>query len=233
MVEDIAGFFNVKCLGIDVLAADISKPWTDGNFGIIEINAGPGVFMHLAPAYGGSIDVPGLFIKSHFHKNEYSRVPIIAGNNISQNFAKILNDKLHEIKPDIYFSSLTDEGIHFNGEYFFKNEKHDENVKIILRNPKTEIALFTHNFDDIFDYGILHEGADIIILNNPHYAEEKTLKEQLLPGGILIEVRDDEIIVSGEEPEHLSIPVENAEDKDAKLLEVIEPYLEELIVKYD
>ncbi|MCD4791003.1 MAG: acetate--CoA ligase family protein, partial [Bacteroidales bacterium] len=233
MVEDIAGFFNVKCLGIDVLAADISKPWTDGNFGIIEINAGPGVFMHLAPAYGGSIDVPGLFIKSHFHKNEYSRVPIIAGNNISQNFAKMLNDKLHEIKPDIYFSSLTDEGIHFNGEYFFKNENHDENVKIILRNPKTEIALFTHNFDDIFDYGILHEGADIIILNNPHYAEEKTLKEQLLPGGILIEVRDDEIIVSGEEPEHLSIPVENAEDKDAKLLEVIEPYLEKLIVKYD
>ena len=43
MVEDIASYFNVKCMGIDVLAEDISKPWTEGNFGIIEINAGPGV----------------------------------------------------------------------------------------------------------------------------------------------------------------------------------------------
>ena len=52
MVESIAKFFKVKCLGIDVLAKDIAKPWTEGNFGIIEINAGPGVFMHLAPAIG-------------------------------------------------------------------------------------------------------------------------------------------------------------------------------------
>ena len=47
LVESIAAFFKLKCLGIDVLTEDISKPWTEENFGIIEINAGPG-----AKAYG-------------------------------------------------------------------------------------------------------------------------------------------------------------------------------------
>ncbi|MCD4665837.1 MAG: hypothetical protein K8R68_11260, partial [Bacteroidales bacterium] len=233
MVEDIAGFFDVKCLGIDVLSADISKPWRDGNFGIIEINAGPGVFIHRAPAYGGSIDVPGLFIRSHFLKDENARIPIIAGNKLSQNFANLLNNKLHEINNNIYFSSLTEEGIHFNGNYFFKNEKHNENVKIILRNPKTEFALFTHNFDNIFDYGILHEEADVVILDNPHYAEEKTLLEQLLPDGILVEINDNSIEISGENIENKSISFEGDQDKDAKMLEIIEPLLGELMVKYD
>ncbi|MCP4215919.1 MAG: cyanophycin synthetase, partial [bacterium] len=64
MVEDIAKYFCLTCLGIDVLAKDIAKPWDEGDFGIIEINAGPGVFMHLAPAIGGSIDVPGKIIEA-------------------------------------------------------------------------------------------------------------------------------------------------------------------------
>ena len=236
MVEDIAGFLDVKCLGIDVLAADISKPWTDGDFGIIEINAGPGVFMHLAPAYGGSIDVPGLIMKSHFYKPEYARIPIIAGNYISQDFANILNSKLHDIKPDIYFSSLTDKGIFFNGEYFFKNKMHNENVKIIMRNPKTDFALFTHNVDDIFDYGLLHIGADIVILDNPGYPEEKVLKEQLLPNGLLIEISNNEIKVSenGEiKGTHTLENPENIEEKNSLILSLIEPLLQDLIKKYD
>jgi cyanophycin synthetase len=97
LVENIARYFKVKCLGIDVLAQDISKSWREGNFGIIEINAGPGVFMHLAPAYGGSIDVPKHIMLSHFDTQTKGRIPIIAGNFIPQQMMEkivsILNDE--------------------------------------------------------------------------------------------------------------------------------------------
>jgi len=235
LVEDIAGFFNVKCLGIDVLSADISKPWMEGNFGIIEINAGPGVFMHLAPAYGGSIDVPGEIILSHFVKAENARIPIIAGNAICQGFADLLNKKLHEIKPKIYFSSLTDKGIYFNGAAFYKNPIHSDNVEIILRNPKTEIALFTHKSDDIYDYGILHQGADIIILDEPKFAEEATLKDQLLSGGYLIEIEKNQIYLKKDDMvvNSTSFIEGNNEDKHQKLFSIIEPLLADLINKYE
>lgn len=232
MVEDIASYFNVKCLGIDVLSADISKPWTEGNFGIIEINAGPGVFMHLAPAYGGSIDVPWEILKTHFVTPEYSRIPIIAGNMITQEFADMLNSRLHEIDTDIFFASLTREGVYFNGAYFFNNPEHDQNVKIVLRQPKADIALLSHDKDDIFDYGILHCGADIVILENAGYAEEKTMKEQLLPGGLLVEITERHMkITRGEELVTERVITED-EDIDTVILSSLDTELPELIRKY-
>jgi len=233
LVEDIAGFFNVKCLGIDVLTADISKPWTEGNFGIIEINAGPGVFMHLAPAYGGSVNVPEVIMQSHFHSSGNGRIPIIATNISSKYFIEQLLIKLREIKHDIYFSSLIEDGIYFNGRYFHKNPDHDQNVKIILRNPKTEFALFAHHTDNIYDYGLFHSGADIVILNNAEYVEEFTLKSQLLPDSILIIVSKNKIELFRNNDCKQEVSIENEGDTDNQLIYLIQPYLKELIYKYD
>ncbi|MGQ9848039.1 MAG: acetate--CoA ligase family protein, partial [Bacteroidales bacterium] len=235
MVEDIASFFNVRCLGIDVLAQDISKPWTEGNFGIIEINAGPGVFMHLAPAYGGSIDVPGKILLSHFKRPENARIPIIAANYVSQEFANLLNAKLHEIKPSIFFSSLTRKGVYFNGEYFYNNPYHDANVEIMLRHPKVDFALITHDVDDIFDFGIVHIGADVVILDEPRYAEEKTLLNQLLPGGYVVWIEGNQIYLknNGDVLNSTTFDENNQDEKEQKLLSIIEPLLPDLVNKYE
>jgi cyanophycin synthetase len=235
LVEDIASYFNVKCLGIDVLSQDISKPWMEGNFGIIEINAGPGVFMHLAPAYGGSIDVPGKIILSHFNRPENARIPIVATNNVSQEFANLLNAKLHEIKPTIFFSSLTGKGVYFNGEYFYNNPKHDANVENLLRHPKTDFALIAHNVDDIYDFGLVHRGADLVILDNPRKVEESTLLEQLLPNGHVIYIEGNQIYLknNGDVLNSNTFDENNAEDKDHKLLAILDPLLPELINKYE
>ncbi len=235
LVEDIASYFNVRCLGIDVLAQDISKPWTEGNFGIIEINAGPGVFMHLAPAYGGSIDVPGIIILSHFKRPENARIPIIAANYVSQEFANMLNAKLHEIKPNIFFSSLTRKGVYFNGEYFYNNPDHDANIENMLRHPKVDFALIMHDVDDIFDYGLVHRGADLIILDEPRYSEEKTLLSQLLPGGHVVYIEGNEMYLknNGDILNSTHFDENNPEDKEQKLLNIIEPLLHELVNKYE
>lgn len=235
LVEDIASYFSVRCLGIDVLAQDISKPWTEGNFGIIEINAGPGVFMHLAPAYGGSIDVPGKIILSHFKRPENARIPIIASNYVTQEFANLLNAKLHEIKPNIFFSSLTHKGVYFNGEYFYNNPNHDANVENMLRHPKLDFALITHNSDDIYDFGLVHIGADIIILDEPRYVEEKTLLSQLLPGGYVIWIEGNQIYLknNGDVLNSITFDENNPDDKDQKILSILEPLLYDLINKYE
>lgn len=233
LVEDIASYFNVKCLGIDVLAADISKSWRDGNFGIIEINAGPGVFMHLAPAYGGSINVPEKIMNSHFIKPNYGRIPIIATNKISETLISRINDKLHEIKKDLFFGYLNEKGVHFNGRYFYNNDEHDQNVKIILRNPKVEFALFTHTKDDIYDFGILHKGADISIADDAEFAEAKVLKEQVLPDGLFIDVINNEINIWENNQILLTEIFETPENKDDIIMRFLEDRLSSLVYKYE
>lgn len=233
LVEDISGYFNVKCLGIDVLAGDISKSWREGNFGIIEINAGPGVFMHLAPAYGGSINVPEQIMSSHFIKPGYGRIPIIAANKISESLVGWINNKLHEIKKDIFFAYLNEKGVHFNGRYFYNNPEHDYNVKIVLRNPKVEFALFTHTKDDIYDFGILHKGADIIISDDACYTEDKVLKEQLLTDGLGIEIIDNEINVWENNKIVETRIFETPENKEEIIKQLLEERLPSLVHKYE
>jgi len=232
LVEDIASYLDVKALGIDVLSADISKPWNEGNFGIIEINAGPGVFMHLSPAYGGSIDVPKHIIQSHFKNNDNGRIPIIAANTVSVELSKMLNVELKKIKEDIFFGALTDEGIYFNDLYFHHNPEHDQNVKIILRHPKLDVALFKHNKDNIYDYGIFHTGADIIILDNADYCEELTLKDQMLTHSLLLEIDDKELkLYKNNEVQNVETYEDEAE-KQQKIVSILAPYLADLLNRY-
>ncbi len=242
LVEHIAKFLKVTILGIDVLARDISKSWRDGDFGIIEINAGPGVFMHLAPAYGGAVDVPGIVMEHLFGKVEgFDRIPIIVGNRISDNLFSMLTSKLQEYKRDVEVSTLREDGIYINGDYFTKNPHHDKNCQILFRNRNLDFAMLNHSSENIHDHGIWHQGHDVAILDRPNYAEE-VLRRDVLPGGILLEITENLDDVSDEgldlsmykDGEKLeSRRIEKAEELDTGILELLDPHLQELLFKYD
>lgn len=231
MVEDIAAYFGVTCLGIDVLAKDIGKPWDEGDFGIIEINAGPGVFMHLAPALGGSIDVPGKILEAHFPSGQ-GRIPILMGNRLGLGFCTLLTAELKARKPDIFVGCLNEVGVFFDGEYFFKNEDHNQNVKIILRRPQVDFAAFMHTTDDLLDAGTFHQGADVVVLDHPSDTEE-VLARDLLPGGWLVRVDDASVRLLQGDAELRTIALDAPEARDAALLEILRPCLDELLTRYE
>jgi hypothetical protein len=102
----------------------------------------------------------------------------------------------------------------------------------ILRSPKLGFALINHTTDDIYDYGTVHEGADVVVLEEPSEAEA-ILARDLLPGGYLVEVGAEAIVVEqdGEEVERTALAA--GDDKDAVLLTVLGGRLEELVTKYE
>lgn len=285
MAENIAKFLQLTALGIDVLAKDISKPWTEGDFGIIEINAGPGVFMHLAPAFGGSIDVPGKIMEHFFGDDpKKSRIPIITGNYLTSRLIENIYTAVKEIKQDAEFGAVKTSGVYFNNK-FFTQQDHDDNCRILLRNPKLDVAVIDHDNENIHDFGTYHWGHDLAILDRPNYAE-RILERDLLPEGILIEINTAEELhhlqpatapvqaegvdasdkdPSGQDPveetqalktemlheitgdsfDTLFLVVKNAgnvvsfkqvdseEHIDDKIMEALQPYLKDLLNKYD
>lgn len=81
LAQDIAQYFHLTCLGIDIITKDISVSWKEGNFGIIEINAAPGVYMHLNPAIGEPVDVTSRILEtflSRVIRLEFPSLPSIA-----------------------------------------------------------------------------------------------------------------------------------------------------------
>ena len=63
--------------GVDLVTEDISKPLSETGGAIVEVNAGPGLLMHLKPA-GGSPQPVGQAIIDHlFAEDENGRIPIV------------------------------------------------------------------------------------------------------------------------------------------------------------
>ncbi|QTD47368.1 cyanophycin synthetase [Ottowia testudinis] len=63
--------------GIDLVVEDIAKPLAAQGGAIVEVNAGPGLLMHLKPAVGRSQPVGEAIAKHLFPGNHNGRVPIV------------------------------------------------------------------------------------------------------------------------------------------------------------
>jgi cyanophycin synthetase len=64
--------------GIDVVAEDIGRPLWDQRGMVIEVNAGPGMFMHIAPKQGKPRPVGEAIVDLMFKGEDDGRVPVIA-----------------------------------------------------------------------------------------------------------------------------------------------------------
>ena len=63
--------------GVDLVTQDISKPLQDQGGAIVEVNAGPGLLMHLKPLTGKPRPVGQAIIDHLFSKKENGRIPIV------------------------------------------------------------------------------------------------------------------------------------------------------------
>jgi cyanophycin synthetase len=236
LCEDIARYFAVTCLGIDVLADDIAKSWRQSSFAIIEINAGPGVFMHLVPAMGEPIDVPGMLMAAHFKPGpEASRIPIIAGHNLSKALCERIRAALIGLAPTLNVAALTAEGLHHNGRFLCANPHHDVNVMLALRDPRLDFALFSHDKDAWLDYGSFHQGADLAVLNGPHPVEAYCLRRDVLQDGHLIEVQAEEAVLLQGENRIAAVklaPGGGTLAAEDGIFHLLEPMLPRLLARY-
>ncbi|MGB5025206.1 MAG: ATP-grasp domain-containing protein, partial [Saprospiraceae bacterium] len=78
MAERISRIVGLDICGIDFLTKDISKPVSEVGGAVIEVNAGPGFRMHLAPAEGLPRNVAAPVIDMLYPPGKNSRIPIVA-----------------------------------------------------------------------------------------------------------------------------------------------------------
>jgi len=188
LAEDVARFLDVHVLGIDLLAEDITRPWTESPCAIIEINAGPGVFMHLVPAEGESIDVPALVLKGHFPTPEAARVPVLVFNRLDAATAARLVEVGLRCPGVEEVGVARLDGLSFNGDFFSRRPAHVADVRNMMRSPRLDMALIEYDERHLLDEGLYNWGADVVVLDRPTPVERETLTRDLLPGGLVIEV---------------------------------------------
>ncbi|MDP2962487.1 MAG: cyanophycin synthetase [Sulfurimicrobium sp.] len=92
-----ARIVGLDVAGIDLVAEDISRPLEEQRGAIVEVNAGPGLLMHLKPASGEPRPVGMAILESLFPPGESGRIPVvgITGSSGTNLIARIVARLLH------------------------------------------------------------------------------------------------------------------------------------------
>ncbi|MEG4012364.1 MULTISPECIES: ATP-binding protein [unclassified Microcoleus] len=177
LAQDIAQHFRLTCLGIDVVTESLAKSWKTGNFGIIEINAAPGIFMHLNPAVGESVDVPSHIIDTFFESGKSARIPIISFNKISVQELQETIDHILLLHPDWTIGAVCRAGLFVNRSEKVLHNNYNLNVQTLLRNPKLDLLIAEYPEDVLEAEGMFYRGSNMVVLDNPGETEMILVRE--------------------------------------------------------
>ncbi len=171
LAQDIAQHFRLVCLGIDVIAKDLSKSWREGDFGILEINAAPGIFMHLKPAVGESIDVTSHILATFFESGEAARIPIITFNQVSVRELQEVVDHILSQHPDWTIGAVCRDAIFINRSEKVLNPDYNTNVQNLLRNPRLDLLIAEYSEEVLDRDGLFYYGSNMVVLDQPTETE--------------------------------------------------------------
>lgn len=192
LAQDIAQHFRLTCLGVDVIAENLSESWkTNSNFAILEINAAPGILMHLNPAIGESVDVPSRILETFFESGVDSRIPIITFNKISVEELQATIDHILSQHPDWTIGAVCHDAVFVNRSQKALCNDYNSNVQTLLRNPKLDLLITEYEEFILEDEGMFYQGSNIVVLNNPTETEMMLVRDVFDDSKVVIKKEND------------------------------------------
>lgn len=167
MAERIARLLQLDICGVDIIATDINVPITEKIGAVLEVNAGPGFRMHLAPAKGIARNVAAPVIDMLFPGNAPSRIPVIAvtGTNGKTTTARLIAHLATCAGKSVGYT--TTEGIYIcNQPVFFGDCSGPASAQAVLRDPIVDFAVLECARGGILRAGLGFDQCDIGIVTN-------------------------------------------------------------------
>ena len=194
LAQDIAQHFRLTCMGIDIITADLAQSWKKSSFGIIEINAAPGVYMHLNPAIGEPVDVTSRILETFFDSGKDARIPIISFNRVTLRQLQRLSDRILTFHPDWTIGAVCREGIIVNRSEKQLNSHYNTNVRNLLRNPRLDLLIAEYDSDVLDREGMFYYGSNMVVLDDPDEIETM-LARDVFPDSTVIIKQDKQISI--------------------------------------
>jgi cyanophycin synthetase len=167
IAERVARLLNLDICGIDVVAKDISIPLTKDIGGIVEVNACPGLRMHLNPSKGLPRNVAEPIMDMLFPKEETGRIPVIAvtGTNGKTTTTRLIAHIAKQAGHKVGYT--TTEGIYIQD---YAVEIGDctgpMSAETVLLEPSIDLAVLECARGGILRSGLGFDHCDISIVTN-------------------------------------------------------------------
>lgn len=210
MAERIAKIIGLDICGIDVMTSDISKPLPQTDGAVLEVNAGPGFRMHLAPTEGLPRNVAAPVLDMLYPPGSTARIPIVAitGTNGKTTTTRLI---AHMVKMKGYkVGYTTSDGVYIQNRLLMTGDcTGPGSAEFVLKDPTVNFAVLESARGGLLRAGLGFHHCDIGIVTNIapdhlglkgiHTVEQLAkvkgvIPETVLPDGYAILNADDDLV---------------------------------------
>ncbi|MEE6309052.1 cyanophycin synthetase [Plantactinospora veratri] len=171
LCERVAAIVGLDIAGIDLRLPDIAAPVPpvgDGGTGaVIEVNAVPGLRMHLAPVRGRPRDVGGAIVDALFPDGSDGRVPTIAvtGTNGKTTVSRLAAHLL--AGAGLRVGLTCTDGVYLDGRLVQRADASGpRSAQAVLGDPTVEAAVLETARGGILRQGLGYDWTDVGVLTN-------------------------------------------------------------------
>lgn len=164
---EAARIVGLDIAGVDVIAKDISVPLEAQNGGIVEVNAGPGLRMHLQPSEGKSRPVGEAIIDMLFPQGDNGRVPVVAvtGVNGKTTTTRLVAHILAQQGKRVGIT--TTDGVYIGARRIDDGDcSGPQSARKVLTNPMVDAAVLETARGGMLREGLAFDACDVAIVTN-------------------------------------------------------------------
>lgn len=163
----IARLLELDVAGIDVVTEDIAQPLLAGKGAIIEVNAAPGIRMHLFPSQGQRRPVGDAIVDYLFPWQRPHSIPLISvtGTNGKTTTARLIAHTLSLEGRQVGLAST--DGIYIGGICVNAGDNTGPiSADVVLSDPAVEIAVLETARGGLVRKGLGYTEADVAVVTN-------------------------------------------------------------------
>lgn len=162
-----AEVIGLDVAGVDAVTEDISRPISEGGGAVIEVNAAPGLRMHLFPARGKSRPVGESVVKWLFPDGAPSRIPIVAvtGTNGKTTTTRMIAHVLRYAGMRVGMACTG--GVFVDGEKVMEGDTTGPaSARAVLTDRSVEVAVLETARGGIICGGVGFDRCDVAVVTN-------------------------------------------------------------------
>ena len=164
---EAAQTIGLHICGVDVVCETMLRPLEEQNGGIVEVNAAPGLRMHLAPSFGKPRNVGVPMVDELFAPGQNGRIPLVAvtGTNGKTTTTRVI---AHLFTSHGWRTAMTNtDGVYVNGRQIDSGDcSGPRSARNALAHPETDAAVLECARGGILREGLGFDRCEVAVVTN-------------------------------------------------------------------
>ncbi|RZJ09187.1 MAG: cyanophycin synthetase, partial [Acidovorax sp.] len=162
-----AQMVGLHICGVDMVAETVLRPLEEQGGGFVEVNAAPGLRMHLAPSYGKPRNVGQAMVDKLYAHGDDGRIPTVAvtGTNGKTTTARLIAHLFNA--QGLRVGMTNTDGVYVNGRQIDSGDcSGPKSARNVLLHPEVDAAVFETARGGILREGLGFDRCQVAVVTN-------------------------------------------------------------------